>query len=217
MKLRRPILLALILLFVGASAYAAADIRQIVEVEKAQTFVFHCDDDYTFVAQIEGGSAWLFLPADTLELAQVSADTFRKGNLLFQIDGQLCLLKEGDGISRQCKNNRREAIWEHAKLNGADFRAIGNEPGWNLEIHGGSKAILVTGYGSKRYEINLLPPQVNREVKTTVFTSSTGEPRVTLKIMGEHCSDTMSGEQFETTVEVDLDGKILRGCGRALH
>ncbi len=31
------------------------------------------------------------------------------------------------------------------------------------------------------------------------------------------CQDTMSGESFETTVTVVLDGKELRRCGRALH
>ena len=34
---------------------------------------------------------------------------------------------------------------------------------------------------------------------------------------GQTCRDTMSGEEFETTVTVVLDGNKYRGCGRALH
>jgi uncharacterized membrane protein len=209
--------LFLVLSFCGGAVYAAADIRQVVEIKKAQTFVFHCDDASTFVAQVEGESAWLFLPSETLELPQIAPDTFQTGELLFQLDGETCLLEKSNGKSRRCKNNRREAIWEHAKLQGADFRAIGNEPGWHLEIYEESKAILVTGYGSKKYEFDLLPPQIDRESRTTVFTSTTDKPRIILKIMGERCSDSMSGEQFESRVEVDLAGDVLRGCGRALH
>ena len=31
------------------------------------------------------------------------------------------------------------------------------------------------------------------------------------------CFDTMSGDGFETTVTVKLDGREFHGCGRALH
>jgi uncharacterized membrane protein len=35
-------------------------------------------------------------------------------------------------------------------------------------------------------------------------------------IEGKPCSDTMSGEKFETTVTVTTGEKTLKGCGRAL-
>ena len=40
---------------------------------------------------------------------------------------------------------------------------------------------------------------------------------MTLLIEGQSCHDTMSGELFDTTVTVILDGKTYRGCGKALH
>ena len=208
----------LLLSFISVPAYAATDIRKVVEVEKPRSFVFHCEDNYTFVARVEDNNAWLFLPAKSLNLSQVSPDVFQKGNLRFQIDEQSGQIEENGKVIHQCQNNRREAIWEHAKLNGADFRAIGNEPGWNLEVYEGStRAVLITGYGSKRHEFDLLPPQIDRASATTIFSSSTVNPQITLKIVGKSCHDTMSGEQFESTVEINLDGKVLRGCGRALH
>ena len=210
--------LLLLLSFIGVPAYAAADIRKVVEVEKPRTFVFHCEDNYTFVARVEDNNAWLFLPARTLDLPQVSPYVFQKGDVRFKIDGQSGQIEENGKVIHQCQNNHREAIWEHAKLNGADFRAIGNEPGWNLETYEGStRAVLITGYGSKRHEFDLLPPQIDRDSATTIFSSSTAKPKITLKIVGKNCHDTMSDEKFESTVEINLDGKVLRGCGRALH
>ena len=38
-------------------------------------------------------------------------------------------------------------VWHEAKLRGVLFRAIGQEPGWLLEITDGSEILLVTGYG----------------------------------------------------------------------
>ena len=52
---------------------------------------------------------------------------------------------------KDCKNNLRKAIWEHAKLNGVDFRAVGNEPGWVLEISNKTEILFTTDYGQSHY------------------------------------------------------------------
>ncbi len=184
-----------------------------------RTFVFNCAEEYSFVARIEGAQVWLFLPSGTLTLQQTAVNTFHDGNLMFRLDGQQGLLEESGGVSRSCRNDRRQAIWEHAKLNGADFRAIGNEPGWNLEIIEQTKLVLVTGYGSELYEFDLSKPEIDMAARTTRYRNSLDgqELTLTLTLTGEPCRDTMSGEEFETTVEVNLDGQTLRGCGRALH
>ncbi len=41
-----------------------------------------------------------------------------------------------------CTYDRRASIWEHAKLSGVDFRAVGNEPGWVLEVREGDVCLL---------------------------------------------------------------------------
>jgi uncharacterized membrane protein len=38
-----------------------------------------------------------------------------------------------------------------------------------------------------------------------------------LELEGQRCNDSMSGETFPTRVSVTLNGRILQGCGRALH
>jgi uncharacterized membrane protein len=186
-------------------------------LEPAQTFVFACSDGYEFVARIEADSAWLFLPSETVETKQTSPATYRASGISFTLDGQNALL-DGPGNRRlDCRNNRRRAIWEHAKLNGADFRAVGNEPGWHLEIRNQTQLILVTGYGSNRHEFNLPEPEVDTIARTTRYEVVQGGEKTRLVISGDSCRDSMSDEMFESKVEVVLNGLTLRGCGRALH
>ncbi len=40
-----------------------------------------------------------------------------------------------------------DSVWHRAKLRGVAFRAIGQEPGWLLEITNGTEILLVTDYG----------------------------------------------------------------------
>ena len=125
--------------------------------------------------------------------------------------------RDGYGFVASCKNNRAMAIWEDAKLRGVDFRAIGNEPGWNLEIIKSEKIVFVGDYGQERYEFITTEPSIDRQARTTVYDVQNDKHELSVIILGRRCNDTMSGEAFETTVSVILDGKKYRGCGKALH
>lgn len=183
----------------------------------ARTFVFNCDQGIQFVARVADQSAWLFLPTGTIETLQVSEQVYRKGEILFQIKGQDALLATADGKTLSCTNDRRRAIWEHAKLNGADFRAVGNEPGWCLEIRSQSKLVLVTDYGAARYEFDLPEPTTDSASRASRYEAHQDGQEISLVISVNPCQDTMSGESFESTVDVVLNGRVLHGCGRALH
>ena len=174
------------------------------------TFVYECGDDYVFVVRIEGKAAWLFLPGQTIKLPHVlsgSGAKYSNGSVTFWSKGEEAQL-EVEGEERwTCRNNRAAAIWEHAKLNGVDFRAVGNKPGWHLEISAGlENIVLVTDYGETRYEFPFVEPTVDNEARRAVYRASSGgrEIEITLKRVG--CRDTMSDEEFETTVTVILDG-----------
>ena len=53
---------------------------------------------------------------------------------------------DGETI-RGCTEDRYESIWEDAKLSGVDFRAVGNEPGWVLEIRDSESIRFEYDYG----------------------------------------------------------------------
>ena len=53
------------------------------------------------------------------------------------------MLEVEEGIRLECRNNRAMALWVDGKLRGVDCRAVGNEPGWNLEISAGGAMVPV--------------------------------------------------------------------------
>jgi uncharacterized membrane protein len=187
------------------------------ESTSAQTFVFTCSNTLEFVARTDNKEAWLFLPSGTIQLPHIGTGSYRNDQTYLQINGQEASL-EASGVKHLlCKNDRRQAIWEHAKLNGADYRAIGNEPGWTVEIRNQESIILTTDYGSTRHEFTLPKPEIDETNRITRYQSKDSDHELILMISGEACLDSMSGEEFSSKTTVTLDGKTLQGCGRALH
>ncbi len=185
-----------------------------------KTFVYECGDTFSFVARIESETAWLFLPQTTLSLPRVvsaSGEKYSDGITTFWTKADAALLEYNDTSYRNCMNNRTKAIWEHAKLNGVDFRAIGNEPGWYLEIRNGDTILFVGDYGNSRYEFAAPEPETNQQERRTIYRMKANGKSLTVIIEGRQCRDSMSGESFGATVSVTLDQKKYQGCGRALH
>ena len=185
-----------------------------------QTFVYECQDGTQFTARVEGEKVWLFLPSGTVSLPHVEAASGAKygdGKTLFWNKGEVAML-ERDGHKRtECKNNRSKAIWEDAKLRGADFRAVGNEPGWNLELSRDYGIVFVTNYGTDKYNFPLPEPVSDKEAGTTLYSVSADGHELSILLELGPCIDSMSGEQFETKVIITFDGTELNGCGRPLH
>jgi len=105
-------------------------------------------------------------------------------------------------------------VWHKAKLRGVAFRAIGQEPGWLLEITNGVEILLVTDYGETRTSMPYVEPVVFQEERRTQFVLDAYN--TVLEIRGEPCQDIMSGEEFEVTVTIKQTDRDLMGCGRAL-
>jgi len=105
-------------------------------------------------------------------------------------------------------------VWHQAKLRGVAFRAIGQEPGWLLEIKNGAEIVLVTDYGSKRLVMPYVEPVVYPEERRTQYVLEAYETMV--EISGEPCTDSMSDEKFEVSVTLRQADSELLGCGRAL-
>ena len=185
-----------------------------------RTYVYECSDGYTFPARIEGRDAWLFLPEQTVKLPSVpsaSGAKYSDGSTLFWSKGVDAFLETAGKRHSACRNNRAKAIWEDAKLRGVGFRAVGNEPGWHLEITPSEKIVFVTDYGEFQHSVITPKPVTDQKTRTTKYNAGSEGHDLTVEIQGQACEDTMSGESFEATVTVKLDGKTYRGCGRALH
>jgi uncharacterized membrane protein len=109
-----------------------------------------------------------------------------------------------------------EMIWLDAERRGVTFRAVGQEPGWLLEIGAEGQIRLVTDYGAEERILPMPPPVVDSVSWTTTYRVVAPDVDLTIDIRDEPCADTMSGERFPATVTVVLNRMRYSGCGRAL-
>ncbi len=214
-----PLVSALALLPACASRIAARDTGAGAPGAPA-TFVYECPDGFSFVARVEGDTARVFLADRALALPGVRAASGAKyadGSATFWSKGDEALLEIGGEVRRGCANNRAKALWEDARLRGVEFRAVGQEPGWWLEITPGGKTVFVTNYGTERHEVSTPEPFLGRDGGVTVYRTSEAGHEIMVMIEKRPRKDSMSGELFESTVTVTLDGRTHRGGGRALR
>ena len=104
--------------------------------------------------------------------------------------------------------------WADAASRGIDFRAVGNEPGWYLELDDERSMRLLYAYGEMQATVPAPQPRVTATV-TTLESSGDGHV-MKVEITAGPCSDGMSDQSYPLNVSVDIDGTALRGCGRWL-
>ncbi len=104
--------------------------------------------------------------------------------------------------------------WDDARARGAAFRAIGQEPGWTLEIIPGDRIVVVADYGERH--VTVPDPGPATDGPRTVYHAVTGEHDVWVIITREPCRDIMSGERFDHSVTLTVDDQTWHGCGRYL-
>jgi putative lipoprotein len=186
--------------------------------EPLATTVWQCGEERVVTHREASGELTVFLREGTQRLAQVPSESGARhegDGVAFWSQGEGARLTVS-GASRPCRADRRASIWEDAKLRGVDFRAVGNEPGWHLEI-GPEAILLVTDYGAETLRFPRPQPESDAESRRTLYACAAEGRELRVQLEGRPCRDTMSDEAFETSVEVQLAGRRLKGCGRALH
>jgi putative lipoprotein len=105
--------------------------------------------------------------------------------------------------------------WEQARAAGVDFRAVGSEPGWMLDIYQQDRIVLLWDYGQASAEFPLTEPSYPRNGAISYAARANGHV-LSVTIRRFPCSDPMSGENFPASVEAVIDGRTLSGCGRSV-
>jgi uncharacterized membrane protein len=106
--------------------------------------------------------------------------------------------------------------WHEARARGVDFRAIGQEPGWFLEIDDDAAILFAYDYGTERTSMPAPEPYRDESTGRITYRATSGPDELVIIIEAEPCFDTMSGEAFDRTVTVSLGAREYRGCGRVL-
>lgn len=105
--------------------------------------------------------------------------------------------------------------WETARAAGVDFRAVGQEPGWIVDVYTEDRIVALLDYGQTRLEFPRPNPIAAAEGATRYDTQTNGHT-LSITYRRFHCQDAMSGEAYPSAVEVVIDGRTLNGCGRSV-
>ena len=183
-------------------------------------WVFDCEDGQRIVSHFKADTVMLMMPDDSLELRHVrsgSGARYESDGVEFWSKGDEATLTTPEGETT-CVVNAADSIWEDARLRGADFRAVGNEPGWHLELFGaGSESLLVTDYGQQRVTFDAGEPQDLEGEDGSRWTAEAEGTPLVISLRPGPCADTMADIEYETRVTVAYGDRTLQGCGNALH
>ena len=181
-----------------------------------KTLVYECTDG-EFISRVGPGEMALWLEDRYVVLPQVrsaSGTKYVEGDITYWSKGEEVLLEVAGRRYQDCTLNPARAPWEDARRRGVDFRAVGNEPGWYLEIRSDERMLFVGDYGSTR--VLLDKPSLVIEQGGRVYAASEGDDQISVTISDSFCTDSMKGDQFPFTVQLNHNGRLYQGCGRDL-
>lgn len=90
------------------------------------------------------------------------------------------------------------------------FRAVGNEPGWRLDVRADGLSLLLD-YGDT-HVFAPSPLVIDGDGLRSYEAVSAGGPMSVL-VFDRYCEDSMSGMPHPKTVEVRWQDRVLKGCG----
>lgn len=218
--LRHVLLLLSLVMICACNSVGSVSKSESAQTEtstKAVTMMFECENDLSFVARLEGQTLWAFLPQQTLALEPTrtaSGAKYQKAADYVWLKGDNAMVNYQQTLYKNCVNNRQEAIWQDAKFRGVSFRAVGNEPGWLIEITPNVHVKYFTNYG--RFETVLPYKKPIETEQSSMFELTKNQNTLLFEIINKPCTDTMSGQKFASSVRGQFNGKAFSGCGRAL-
>ena len=107
-------------------------------------------------------------------------------------------------------------VWERAKEDGIQFRAVGNEPGWLVEVRDDKTIKFVNDYGSLEIKAPVDDLWLGPAGEDKIYYIENDVIQFQVIIMKKSYQDTMSGEVFPYQVRVVFPSKSYVGGGRLL-
>jgi uncharacterized membrane protein len=126
------------------------------------------------------------------------------------VEGGEATLRVEGSAPIACRHGERATSIERAAAEGALVWAVGNEPGWLLELYP-NRIEFVGDYGETRYEGTI--DEVVDEGGARHYHSLEGGRETVVRVTRGLCHDGMSGAAFGAEVVVERGGEAYRGCG----
>lgn len=133
---------------------------------------------------------------------------------VFWTKGSAATLERQGAPAVTCEERRAESLREDARARGVTFRALGNEPGWVLEVGPGTRLSWTTNYGELRYDFDQAQAATTAGAVTYVAQQGTNAIKATLR--NAACVDD-GGIEFDHAATVEFEGQLYRGCGSRLN
>ncbi|MCP1675368.1 putative lipoprotein [Natronocella acetinitrilica] len=179
---------------------------------------FQCGDVAVDAAFETDGQVSLSLPWGRVELYEVPAASgarFDDGDIEFWTRGSdQARLTTAGTESIDCSPRDSLSPWTRAMLQGVDFRAVGNEPGWHVEVIEEEMLMILTrDHGALHQvfeDIEVLADQAG-------YRAESGGKDVVVTLDSAPCQDTNVGWTFPLTVSLGINGQTLQACGRFLR
>jgi hypothetical protein len=199
---------------VTADLPATAPITDAAPDDTVRAVSFICEDLFRFTFVPQGTAGTLFLPDTALPLQSSAAATglrYTRAGVELWFDAAAATLNLPDTTYTGCAVREGSDPWTAARLRGATFRAVGQEPGWYLEVEP-DRVTFVGDYGERTMTVPARPPV--RDGEALAWHVASGDHEIRITASPRPCADAMSGEAFRYTVQVVADGNTYRGCGR---
>jgi len=180
--------------------------------------VYTCPGGFRFSARTDGDEARVDLGTRRLTLAREPAETgtrYADDETLLQVQGNQATIAVDASIRSGCRGRDAADPWQAAALRGVDLRALGQEPGWSVEVVEGEWLRIVQA-GEADMLVARDPVRERTGSGATVYTGRAAGQRLRLRLTESGCTDSMSGESYPLTATLTLDERQLRGCARTL-
>lgn len=125
-------------------------------------------------------------------------------------DGTVALASDSGGAL--ILRREESAALHDARARGIDFRAVGQEPAWVVELKEGDHITALLDYGATSLLLPT-PEGQNAPDGTLTYDATTDTDHLTLAIKTKVCVDVMSGESHPAIVTLTVNDKTYNGCG----
>ncbi len=192
-------------------------------VTAAISRVFQCGD-FVFGTRTGIGEIALYLPEEVMVLSQIrsaSGVRYQDGDTLFWMKQDQAMLSYQGTFYRQCLRNTEREARDPIERRPVDFRAVGQQPTWLMEVVSGHNLNLITEYGQKRVQI--FEPEMKQESGKIIFRGKDDKNRVSASVRQSQCQLKALEENVATPpkiwsqkVSVWWNGQHYEGCGEFL-
>ncbi|MEX0900810.1 MAG: hypothetical protein WD081_09005 [Gammaproteobacteria bacterium] len=180
---------------------------------------FWACDGYEFALRRGENTVALTLPGRDVELAAVGETRERRyarNEIALEYTAKDALRLSVGLEEHVCTPKSWGGPWQRAEDAGAAFRAVGQEPGWFVEVTPGGNLVAVLDYGERT--ITLPAPEVTPLDGGARGYQVEGDGQVIqLVIEPLTCFDGMSGQIHPETATLAVDGQRYQGCGVPLN